>query len=228
MTESPKKQIRIEYVEDGLANLELIGGMFEQGLKRKGVVFEGRSDFSQLNMELEGLRPDDLPDVLILDHEAPGGKGADLAIKAKNKARELGKELIVINLLCSAPWVVKNEFGSALENERIPVLNKLSDAAMLGFYLGECIGKDGKLKNIELNDWLKTEGLTMRENETSETRAVNNSILTAITCAESGGFFMKPRLFIDKHKPEITRFMTPEAIGELNFLYPPFAKKCER
>lgn len=203
--------------------------MYGHGLKKDGVVFEERENFDKLNEELSSDSPDDIPDILVLDNQYPNDEGVLTAIKAQRRAREVGRDIIVTILTAFPPHVI-GKYGDELKKKGIPVLNKVTDGATLGFYLGACIGDNG-IKNIGLNEWLIAEGMTMRNEylwPAVETKEITAGMERTIARAEAGGLFMKPRTFIEAHYQRITRYMRPGSILELNLLIPPQRPGGER
>ena len=76
--------------------------------------------------------------------------------------------------------------------------------------------------------YITSEGLNRPTGWGMEANSVNNQLLMAVTDAEPGSFFLKPRQFIDAHLAEITKWMRPEDRRELNHLFPPQKPGGER
>lgn len=231
MHNSAKKGIKIVHVEDSSNWRELLGEAFSNGLSRSGVTFESRADFVRLVAEIEGANPEDLPDILILDNEAPGGEGSLIALRAKQRARELGKDIIVVNLLCSAPEEVMKKHGADLKVEGIPVLNKTEDAAILGFYLGACVGKEGVIPSkIDFYEWVKQEGINLRHPEvTTKTQMTIDSTLWSSFITEAPGcLFSSPREYVAHNINRLSQHVSPETAQGLSLLYPPPISRREK
>lgn len=205
---------RIEYIEDGSWR-DILEPVFKKGLERESIIVNAREDFTQLKQDLE---LGNLADVYILDNEIAGDhdRGAEMALKIHEKATEMDKEVLVITLLCSAPDKVKETHGGSLNEKGIPILSKLTDAGICGFFVGRCIRED---KNLDFNAWIKSEGIQMPQN-TPEGRGVQNAITIRMEKVEPGGFYLKPREFIEKYREGITRSMDSATIREMDRIFP--------
>lgn len=217
-----KKPIRIVHVEDSSGWRDMIHEALVKGLSPKNVVVDSREDFHQLNSELESDKLDDLPDILILDNEAPEGEGAIEAQNAYKRAKELGKDMIIINLLCSSPKAVRQKYGQELDSLSIPILNKTTDAVVLGFYIASCINGQGELRNLPFNQWLIEEGIELKE-DNMNVRRVQDAMMAEIIEGKPGSLLLKPRTYIDTHLETIKRYMvTPdETMRDMNQIFPP-------
>lgn len=96
------KQKHVVYIEDSADWREMIGSAFEKGLANKDTKVEPRGDFDELHKELKSGK---LADVYILDNEIVGEdkEGSEMAQAIKDRASELGRDVLVITLLCSSP-----------------------------------------------------------------------------------------------------------------------------
>ncbi len=226
-----KRPIRVIHVEDSDGWRVLIGQMMEKGLKRDGVVFESRPDFTQLTEEIASENPDDLPDVVILDNEAPGGEGAVIAQEVYNKAQAIGREVVIIHLLCSSPAAVRKEYGEVLNSIGVPICDKLMHAPLVGFYIGSCITDDG-LKKVSFEDWLREENIHLPDEKRgweaiTRARDVQNSLMLSVS-GQPGSLYLRPREFIATEHDNLTRFMKPETIAEIGSIFPPLFPGGER
>lgn len=206
---------RIEYIEDGHWR-QTLEPAFTNGFAGEGVSVVAREDFTELKAD---LKTGNLADVYILDNEITGKdeEGAEMALEICKRATELDRDVLVITMLCSNPDTVRKVYGDELDENGIPICCKLTDAAIIGFYIGRCL-KEGT--TIDFQEWLTSEGITMPEN-TKKTRDVQSEITSTLEYgAEPGGFYLRPREFIGQNREGITRFMRPESIRELDRLFP--------
>lgn len=174
-----------------------------------------RKDFTELKAD---LKTGNLADVYILDNEiaGEGEEGAQMALEIHKRAFELSKEVLIITILCSAADKVRELYGDKLDAKGIPICFKLTDAAIIGFYIGRCL-EEGK--TVDFQQWLTSEGITMPKNK-SEAREVQNMVTTQIEIAESGGFYLKPREFIRANREGVIKYISPESIRELDRQFP--------
>ncbi|MEA3355509.1 MAG: hypothetical protein U9Q63_03440, partial [Patescibacteria group bacterium] len=194
----------IVYIEDGDWRHTLTPA-FNNGFG-DNVEVDDRGNFQQLFQELE---KGDLATAYILDNEIVGEDkyGAEIAQIIHQKAKELGKQVLVITMLCSAPKQVKKKYGASLAEKDIPILNKHAHAALCGFYIGQCL-QEGVMT---FDSWLMKEGITLLESN-AETQSVQSGIMLEMEMGEAGGFYLKPRSFISEHRKEITEYMRPRDI----------------
>lgn len=210
---------KVVYIDDSLELRMLAGEAFKVGLTKDDTEVEIREDFELL---LEEISTGNLADVYILDNEIAGAddEGAVMAQKIHDRAKELGKNVLVITLLCSNPEGVYKEYGEGLKSRSIPVLHKRFQAAICGFYVGKVL-RDGQ--SLLFEEWLKTEGITLPDTSSGRNdqtvRDVSDNILLAIFDSnpprgifpEAGAFFEPPRDFITRCEQKITQFMKPNA-----------------
>lgn len=204
---------RVVYIEDGPWR-EVLAPAFKNGLAREDVEVENRGNFDKLRQEI-GLG--DLANVYILDNEITGDReeGAQIAQKIHDRAKELGKEVLIITMLCSNPKGVRDTYGDELDKRGIPVLHKNAHAALCGFYVGRCLGK-GK---VSLEDWLTQEGVNLPEFNT-RIQMVSGEICGSVEKSASGGFYISLRDFVTRNRDELTRSLEPEEVSELNKMLP--------
>ncbi|MBM3254537.1 MAG: hypothetical protein FJZ16_09810 [Candidatus Omnitrophica bacterium] len=205
---------RVEFIEDGDWRATYSPAL-TNGLAKDGVVVNARENFAELR---RALATGELADVYILDNEIVGEdkEGAQMALAIRQRACEMRREVLVITLLCSAPIEVRKTYGGSLDKNGIPICSKLTDAAIVGFYIARCIDT-GKV--LSLKEWLTAEGISMPEN-TREARDVQTKLVVRAEMEEAGGFYLGPREFIARYKERITRFMEPGSIRELDRLFP--------
>lgn len=210
---------KIVYVEDGDFR-SYYARVLKKGLLRDDVEIDVRENFDAL---VEEMDQGELADVYILDNEVPGDtveeEGAQIAQRIHDKALELGREVLVINLLCSNPAGVRKEYGAGLTSRDIPVLSKTNEAALCGFYVGNCLSAGRK---ISYSQWLKDQSITL-PSDCSESKVVQTEICTRIVVGNGteGSFYLDPREFITRRRDEITRYMRLDDIFKLDQMFPP-------
>lgn len=195
-------KFRIVHCEDGSWGPRL-HDMFENGFGDK-VEFELRPNFSKLKEEIASGK---LGEAYILDNEiteddqVQGGKMAQLIY---DKAQELGRDVIIISLLCSNPEGVRKKYGDELDTRGIPILNKTFQALFAAFYIGRCLTK-GK---IGFSQWLTEEGLVLPINDEGSKNLT--AMLYISGPAENEryeGSFMQPmRDYLARVRDTVSRF----------------------
>ncbi|MDO8610666.1 MAG: hypothetical protein Q7R95_09040 [bacterium] len=217
---------RIVWVEDSADVRFSLGRMFQNGFKRDGVEYEERPD---LNVTKDEIKSGNLADVYILDNEITGAsdiEGAQIAQEIYDAANRLGRKVIVVTLLCSNPKTVHKLYGDELDKRQIPVLQKLSDAPLIGFWIGACIAQD---KYMSLNDWLKESSTQLLDDEhiIEQRKAVQNAISVSIMDGKDMGvFYQPPRDYIDGHMNDIKPFLNYSNSFEImNRIFPPVNRK---
>ena len=85
-----------------------------------------------------------------------------------------------------------------------------------GFNVSGVVFEERELEPVGLQEWLTSEGITLRDisTQTGETLEVNNKLRSSLSKASEGGFFMKPREFVEHNLDRITKLMTPPDIAE--------------
>lgn len=206
-------QTKIVYIEDGDWR-QTLSPAFRNGFG-EDVVVDDREDFQELFKELE---KGDLASVYILDNEIVGEdkQGAEMAQIIYKRANDLGREVLVITMLCSAPKRVREKYGEGLASKGIPILDKNAHAAICGFYIGSCLQKG---KKIAFDDWLTKEGIALPESR-QETQDVQTAIMLEMELGEAGGFYLNPRDFITRNLEGITQYMRPESKREIKNIFP--------
>ncbi len=204
--------MKIVYVEDGDFRYSFAPSLLN-GLKQDGVEIAIRET---LDESIEELEQGNLADVYILDNEIlPGDMtGAEFALKIKEKARALGKEVLVISLLCSNPDEVRKEFGPQFTEYGIPVLSKNYHAAFCAFFVGACI-REGKA--LQFEQWLQREEFSLPE---PPSRLSDKFMVHVEMNPIAGGYYLQPKEYLDQNRERIERGMHPEALRELNRLFP--------
>jgi len=146
-----------------------------------------------------------------------------MAQRIHDKAAELGKEVLVITMLCSNPSEVRRIYGQELDTRQIPILHKNTDPALLCLYLGKCI-KDGV--SMKYDEWLQSEGIIIDDKESARNYRPYSDIATAMyLCAENTKnrlcYYLSPRDFITNHRDEIVGHLKQETHAMLDRMFPP-------
>lgn len=206
---------RIVYVEDGEFRYAF-GAALKNGFKQDGVEVDPRTDFQQLKQE---LKEGDLADVYILDNEIAGeeeGKeGGQMAQAIFDRAKELGRDVLIITMLCSNPDGVREQYGQELDIREIPVLHKNIHASLCAFFIGRCLTR-GK---IGFQDWLKEEGVVLPEYDEA-TKGIDGKIYTQVESSKPGSFFQPLREFASMHRKEILKWASPQEEMALDSMLP--------
>lgn len=217
---------RIVWVEDSKDMRSTLGGMFKKGFTKEGVKYEERPNFDSTMRE---VATGDLADVYIFDNEVLGGEsdiyGAEVAKQVVDSAKKLGKEVIVVTLLCSNPEDVQRVHGDELKKRGVPALQKNSDAPLLGFWIGACIQAG---KNISLEDWLReTSTVLINEDYLEQRKMVVQSALAVniMDGKDLGDFFKPPRDYIDSHMNDLKPYLVyPGSFELMNKIFPPVSR----
>lgn len=211
----------IVHVEDGPFG-DMFKSQLENGLAGDGVSFELRKDFVKLREE---LKSGDLAWCYILDNEVlDSARGAQMALEIHRCAQELGREVLVITMLCSAPDEVRKEYGDVLDDCQIPILSKLGHAALCGFWIGACIKNEAM---IPFDEWIRSGGGVLNEDSMS-IRAVQNRLLVMIQNREPGGFYQPVSEYVRDRRDDITEYMSSDEIQTLDEMFPPQSDGIER
>lgn len=214
---------RIVHIEDSKGWREMLRKMFQQGFDPSRTEFESREDCDILREEIAGHKP--LASSYILDNEIGWDYGGKLASEIHDSAKQQGKSVIVISLLCSSMDSVRKEFGKDLAERNIPVLDKLEHAPVCGFYIARCLNKGP----VPFQEYLQEQGITLlTEGEYTNRTAIQDGMLLAIAGGKPGLLYQTPQELITAKREEITKYMRPESIRLMDKMFLPLTPGGEK
>ena len=208
--------INVSYVEDGdfhYGFFPVLKNGLDDGSGRVKV-----SHFPDFDIVLDQIDRGKLSDIYILDNEIYGSEtiyGADVALRIKSKAKELGIEVLVLSLLSSNPGGIEKQYGVEFKQKNIPILFKLSHAAICAFFVGRCI-KENKALDFQL--WIAQEGITLPDISNIRANRVQGGLLAELEL-DKGFLYYSPGDYIREHLSEITKYMRSEVIRELHNIF---------
>lgn len=210
-----KKKKKVVYIEDSPSQRKVIGDFLTDSLANNLVEVDVRKDLKDIRKEIDS---GDLPDVLISDDwiETSGegvGRGVEIAEEILRKAQEIGKDILVVTLLCSNPEEARKYFkerklddGTVL-SDIVSSLDKVTEAGLCGLFVANVLKKgkrlpDGSLRTFE--NWLQKEGITrISEREHELNISINSHLVVGAgkspveSDAFEGEFYQSSRTVIE-------------------------------
>lgn len=188
--------MRIVHVDDDVRGKKVADNFFRRGLQADDTKFETYEDWEQVDKDITS---GDLAYVYILDNDIPYDRaGGSVAQQIHDKAQELqlsgqlDHPVLVITLLCSNPDKVREIFGDGLQKRSIPVLSRVTDVFLCGFYIGNAIEKYRKKMEKEIptfDQWLQETDIgLLRDRKNSDSVTSINGKAMAET--EEGSCFI--------------------------------------
>lgn len=221
-------ELNIVHVDDSGNVLSLMKEFIENGFKSKDRVVSLRQEKNFKGVE-QDIATGNLAHVYILDNEITGGdkEGAEIAQEIYDKAETEGRKVIVINLLSSNPEGVMDLYGEELRNRDIPVLNKITEAHLCFFYIGDCLNRLIKGENkLPFEGWLKENGIRRieegnlaREKILSLVK-IQRRLQAFITIRAEGAFWTPEGDFINMNRRTIEGKMDSQGIEAMNEMFP--------
>lgn len=217
---SPDKQkYRIVHIEDTSSWRKMFAEMFVRGFGNLAV-FESRADCDLLKKELE---TGELAHAYILDNEIGLDYGGKLASKIIDRARELGREVIVVTLLCSSIDEAERDFGDDLRERNIPILDKQLYGALCGFYIARCL-KEGQVVFTDYLNEIRSKTFESIPNylyRPSEKSSIADGLMIEVSYGEQGAFFKSLEDFLMMHREGIMKELGANSRRLFEEMFPP-------